>query len=341
MSAPHIDEELIKKYLAGNADEMEKDLVERFMQQKGAIEVFERVWEELHQEMNAPADASVSYPTRMEKWKATIRQKIEQDLLAQSAQQAGGHRSLIFKQVAIWTILLLCGALWGTSAFLNRQSVSDTEWITHVTPNGKKAVIRLSDSTMVYLGAGSSLKYPKRFKGDKREVQLEGEAFFDVAKDPEKRFLVVSDEVVTQVLGTSFKVESFAGLSTRVSVSTGQVRVSQVSDGQEHILADLTAGQQMAWDKQIGVAKTDLNTSASAEDFMSGKLVFEDSPLAEIAQTLERNYNVKIDIQQAYLSNNRIRITLEKDLAFKQVMEVLAAAGGFTYTLDKGHIKIF
>lgn len=343
MSAPDIDKDLIKKYLTGNANELEKSIVEDFMQYPRSQEVFHEVWKQLHTEMNEPSDNEVDDPIRMQVWKKSIRQTIEQNTPGHQATKIGKY-DIISRYVAIWAILLLCGAVWGISKFIERKSISDIEWITHVNPNGKKAVIRLSDSTMVYLGAGSSLKYPKRFKGDKREVQLKGEAFFEVAEDPEKCFLVISEEVVTQVLGTSFKVESFVGSPTLVSVSTGKVRVAQISNGQEYILADLTAGQQLVWNKQMGVAKTDLTAStSSAEDFMGGKLIFEDRPLAEITKTLERNYNINIDIQRTALSSNIIRITLEKDLALKQAMEVLAAVGGFSYTLDKdkNQVKIF
>lgn len=344
MSTSRIKEELVKKYLLGKADEHEKRLVEGFMQHDEAQALFSKVWEDLHSEMMNPSPSTVSDPVRMETWKSHLRQKIEHNHVNPPITRTQKSRLSFWRYAAIWLSLMLVGSLWGSYLFFDRQGqeYSTMDWVTHHNPNGQKSVIRLSDSTMVYLGAASSLRYPKRFKGDKREVHLEGEAFFDVAKDPEKRFLVISDDIVTQVLGTSFKVESFDRSPLLVSVSTGLVRVAQVSGSAERVLADLTAGQYMKWDEQVAVVKT-IPAQQGAEDFMGGKLVFDDSPLAEIVKAIERNYNVRIDIQRSSLVKKHIRITLERNLALKQVMDVLSAVGEFRYRLDrdKGQIDIY
>ncbi|NGM61581.1 DUF4974 domain-containing protein [Sphingobacterium sp. SGG-5] len=343
MSEPRIDKELIKKYLAGNADKSEKDLVEYFIQQKGAIDMFEKVWEEQYQDMNIQPSDKISDPVRMEKWKAVIREKIDQK---PGTRPVGKLRFFTFGQVAIWAILLLGSVLWGVSKFMDKPNPSkvETEWTTYTTSNGKRAIIRLSDSTVIYLGAESSLTYPTRFAAHERKVRLEGEAFFEVARDTNRPFLVISEDVVTQVLGTSFKVESFNGSPTLVSVSSGKVRVSQRLENQElRLLADLTKGQQVAWDRQKDIANTSISTPISADTFMSGKLIFEDRPLAEIVEALKRNYNLEIKIQRPSLAKRPIRIILEKNLTRRQIMDVIAAAGGFKYALDKnnGNITIF
>lgn len=344
MSKQQIDENLIKRFLAGQADESERTLVEIFLQKEGSADLFEKVWDEWHQEMNSQPQEEVVDSIRMERWKSDIRKRIEGDLGRHSKTKRLNFK--IYRQVAIWATLILGGALWGLHTYFSNpmQDSVENEWITYTTANGKRAIIHLSDSSTIYLGAGSSLSYPKQFVENKREVKLKGEAFFEVSKNPNMPFSVISDEVITQVLGTSFEVEAFEGSSILVSVSTGKVRVAQLVENDEQIfLTDLTAGQRLEWTEKMGVIKTDLVTPGDAAVFMSGKLVFEDRPLIEIAEALKRNYHLNIEIANATLANKPIRISLENNLTRQQIMDVLAATGGFKYRIDKknDNIKIF
>src|SRR6202000_336004 len=94
-------------------------------------------------------------------------------------------------------------------------------------PRGQRSVVRLSDSTIVYLGPDSKINFPGRFNGKTRELNLEGEAFFQVKKDHQHPFIIHTGDVSTTVLGTSFKITAFKGEPLTVSVATGKVRVDE------------------------------------------------------------------------------------------------------------------
>ncbi|MBK1441499.1 FecR domain-containing protein [Parapedobacter sp. ISTM3] len=337
MNTSEVNRELIKKYLTGQASKQEIAAVRRCLQQPESRQLFDSVWQELHGEMETPAADTISNPNRMEAWKATIRQRIVQEKAHQAEKK---ERRIVFFRYAAVSIIILGTIFWGLLHINNGQD-HDSKWITRNNPPGQRAQIRLADSSIVYLGAGSSLSYPKRFQGKKREIRLEGEAFFEIAKDKHKPFLVHSGDIVTQVLGTSFKIDAFMNSPVVVAVSSGKVRVGEMAGKSMEAIADLTAGQQLTWNKDAGGAVTVMANPEAILAWKAGKLMFDDHPLSEIANILERTYDIDITIQNNALVNKRIRITLEKSFPLKTALDVLSASGGFRYVLDNRTVRIY
>jgi transmembrane sensor len=134
---------------------------------------------------------------------------------------------------------------------------------TIAVPRGSKiASLKLSDGTMVYLNSASSLKYPVAFTGKERKVEITGEAYFEVAKDPTKKFMVVADGLTTEVLGTHFNINTFNDeTARRVTLLEGSIKVVQakneviikpgdqavVQGGNIAINRSADLGQVMAW----------------------------------------------------------------------------------------------
>lgn len=98
--------------------------------------------------------------------------------------------------------------------------------VTKTTVAGQKSTITLADGTTIRLNSESSLVYPESFDGDIRSVQLVGEAFFDVAHDEKRPFIIKSGDLVTTVLGTSFNISAFPDEDIEVTVASGKVAVS-------------------------------------------------------------------------------------------------------------------
>ncbi|RYZ94255.1 MAG: hypothetical protein EOP47_28175, partial [Sphingobacteriaceae bacterium] len=123
--------------------------------------------------------------------------------------------SLITVLVMVWV---------GRYTILNYLSPVQT--LEVAAANGSVSSIVLTDGTKIWLNGGSKLKYPNTFRGDRREVSVEGEAFFDVTHDADKPFIVRSGEISTQVLGTSFNVKAYADEHLlKVNVVSGKVGV--------------------------------------------------------------------------------------------------------------------
>ncbi|MFT4031251.1 MAG: FecR domain-containing protein [Siphonobacter sp.] len=162
------------------------------------------------------------------------------------------------------------------------------EWVHRTNPNGKKARIQLSDGSTVLLNAGSTLHYPKTFSGDKRELRLEGEAYFSVAHDSLSPFIVHTGSVDTKVLGTEFNI---AGYTPEKIVSITLVKGSvQVSTPQQSTL--MYPGQKVEYKGNM-LHTTVLNTELDL-GWKDGKLVFQNADFETIALAIQRTYGYKV-----------------------------------------------
>lgn len=171
------------------------------------------------------------------------------------------------------------------------------------TNPGMTTTVDLPDGSKVYLNSESSLTYPAFFCEDKRNVQLKGEAFFEVQKDPKHSF-VVSGPHHTQieVLGTSFNVEAFERDSfISTTLVEGKVRFAYQKNRQPATVV-MKPGQKLMYNtisSQVNLIQTSGETETAWKD---GKIVFRATPLPEALRMLEKRFNVTF-----VLSNNRLR----------------------------------
>lgn len=207
-----------------------------------------------------------------------------------------------------------------------------------VNPFGQRSKVVLPDSSEVFLGAGSKLRFPDRFTAKTREISLEGEAFFQVTKNPHKPFIIHTGTVQTKVLGTSFRIEAFKGSPLNVSVATGKVRVDDYARNQVKSLAVLLPGQKVSYTSaRVILGQADIDEVRNWKD---GKLVFRKASLKEITATLERWYNVKFDYRNSLKSKEEISVVLQGNEPLGKLMKVLGATGHFKYHIDADHVYI-
>ncbi len=209
--------------------------------------------------------------------------------------------------------------------------------VTKSTKWGQKLNLVLADGTEVYLNSGSSIKYPQRFEGDTREVELEGEAFFDVAKNPEKPFIIKSGEVETTVLGTSFNVNTYPEFhQIAVTVATGKVKVAS----QEHEVL-LMPNEQGVFDrksKSISKKKIDVTSFLHWKD---GIIHFEDVELSEVLESLERWYGVTFMVDNKNMGDCHITATYDNERLSAVLESIVYAKKGLRYQfLDKNQIQL-
>lgn len=236
-----------------------------------------------------------------------------------------------------WAVAASLVFLLGLSLFFY-QSASAVENRQYATKLGERSKITLSDGTQIWLNAGSLLKYPKDFKGDTREVYLTGEAFFDVAKDKKHPFIIHTDKMDTKVLGTSFNVQAYPDQTTQeVSVLTGRVNVkSTVTEENVYV----TPGQKVVFkskNNKLQAFKDIPMNSISL--WRKNIIVFEDTPLTEVVATINRNYNVAIEIKNKNLNTLKINGYF-KDLSADQVVALVCNIINASYKLDAGVYKI-
>lgn len=173
-------------------------------------------------------------------------------------------------------------------------------------PYGQVFELELSDGTLIHLNSGTTIKYPIQFiEGNKREVYIEGEGFFNVAKDKAHPFLVHSDAVTVEVLGTEFNVSSYPEnpeIQTVLVEGAVAMRNSKTDDG-DMILKPGTKG---SWNKATlssDISEVDIELYTS---WIGGELVFQDTPFKEILVMLERRYNVQIKNMNPDLDHKKL-----------------------------------
>lgn len=192
---------------------------------------------------------------------------------------------------------------------------------TLLNPRGSQVVnLSLSDGSRIWLNAASSLKYPVSFTGESREVEITGEAYFEVAGDRNKPFIVRGAGVTTEVLGTHFNVNNYAddGL-VRVTLLEGKVKTSTAGG-----YVQLSPGQQALAGQSVKKAET-----VNLEEVMAwknGVFSFNGTSIASLLQEISRWYDIEI-AYAGKIPGERITGEVKRDASLSQVLKMLEFAG--------------
>jgi len=201
-------------------------------------------------------------------------------------------------------VALTAGMLFFFSA---RKQRSDTQIGNQMIYNSASSVLKkiLPDGSKVWLNPGARFTYPSRF-GKFRAVSMQGEIFFEVAKDQQHPFLISSGTVLTKVWGTSFRVRSVPGEKiTKVSVLTGKVSVRTASKIKKEIM--LLPEEEVSYNKaDQDLLKTPIEPGSDMMIWRKAELSFEDTELSAIIPALSRYYHVPIFLKEEKLKKYRL-----------------------------------
>lgn len=168
---------------------------------------------------------------------------------------------------------------------------------------GEKYIVTLPDGSRVWLNAGSKLSYPEQFKRKKRQVNIEGEGFFEISKNPECPFIVTTNHLQVEVLGTTFNVHDYINEDrASVSLETGKVKLKLI--GNSEYEANLTVGKTAVYNVStrsctiVGSKENGYNVG-----WTEGKLSFFNTSIDNVVKTLERKYNISISLAADSLLN--------------------------------------
>ena len=210
----------------------------------------------------------------------------------------------------------------GTDNVVTYKELIDknSEGLVEQTNNSSKPqIITLSDGSSVLLQPNSKLSYPKIFTGNERKVYLSGEGFFEISKNPKKPFYVYANEIVTKVVGTSFRVKAYSDQpDVEVLVRTGKVKVRSndlvaKSDQQEVILLPNQALRFLRSDlkfKKITNITQDEDLVSSIGNIEQLSFEFTDIPVSQIFETIEQAYLVDIDYPKDKLKDCHLTTSL-------------------------------
>lgn len=329
------DKILIRKFISGNCTPQEQGYIKALMQQAGAHKLFDQVMDEDWQAFKNETPATDQYIQN-------FQQRLHDRLDEREKDPVFRRTNYFYKYAAIWIVLILGLATYGTIEFSKTKTVVGPTLLSSHNPNGQRSKIVLSDGSIVTLGAGSRLNYPAHFADSTREISLEGEAFFEITKNPEKPFIIHTGAVQTKVLGTSFKVNAFKGEDVQVAVVTGKVRVDHKTvnkDGLESI-AVLLPGDVVNWNPVTRKAVKSKRETEELTAWQAGKLSFNGMPLKNVAIILERWYNVDIQINNKKAGEYKMNIILDGTQPLNQLLEVLKVTTKTHYKIDGKTITI-
>ncbi|MEE1944374.1 FecR domain-containing protein [Pedobacter sp. KR3-3] len=237
-------------------------------------------------------------------------------------------------------LVMVCGL--GLLLFKSDGAKTKPQAIVKVisNPNGEQRSITMPDGSVVYLNAGSRISYNAHFSADKREVKLEGEAFFDVVHETKRPFIVKTGKVSTTVLGTSFNIKAFPAKAVEVTVETGKVGVVLQRANKKDTLNFLLPNEQLLIDTTTEkIVKQSINATA-VSGWKQYKLAFYNTSMQDIAASIERTYDVKISFKQPQTAQLKLTAKFDK-CGIKQVMDVLSRLSGSTYQINGNKITIY
>ena len=250
-----------------------------------------------------------------------------------SRKQTVIRRIMIWGNVAIWMFLLCCSI---TFLYLHKEHTSEISspatYCQVEVPQGATSRLVLPDSTVVYLNGGTVLKYDASLQAKvRREVFLTtGEAYFKVAANVARPFIVHTGHLKVKVLGTTFNVTSYADeKEIKVSLVEGSVKVFTTSEMNENTV--LAPNEQAVYDKQgknLVVRQVDAVSQAA---WVTGRLVFVNETLYDILKKIAKKYDVQLLIQSRKVYAEYFSGSIDTDLSLDEILSYLDVDNKFIW----------
>ena len=326
--------ELLQRYQEGKCTPAETQRIEAWYHHLGAEQQFNlsptekealmaTVWQRISRQTAPGTAPQAALPGGWMSWPASVRWAAAA-ALALGAGMAGLQVTHV---PARWVAL--------APAALREQA----GWQTYANTSAYETHVVLPDGSAVTLAPASTLRYRLGLQAGRREAYLTGAAFFDVFHDKEHPFSVFTDKVVTTVLGTSFRVQAYAGpADVQVQVRTGAVRVSQ-----RRALAGTAAASVVVLPNQQAVYSAggrQLRRELVAQPALLApqSFVFRDRPVAEVLAALEKAYGVPIEYDAVAVRNCTLNLSLGNESLFAK-LDIICETLGATYEKAGDHLR--
>lgn len=228
------------------------------------------------------------------------------------------------------------------------------------TNTGSRTSLTLPDSTKVWLNAGSRIQYEKNFGVTSREVSLTGEAFFDVAPDATRPFVIHARNIEVRVLGTSFNLKSYpSDKTTEATLIRGSIEVSirnrpsdkiilkpneklVVNNDDSLLIKKIPRHRAIAAESMVVISKPTYEQHSGAiieTSWVDNKLIFQDEEFSELARQMERWYGVSIRFDNPREEELRFTGNFEKE-TIRQALDALKLTAKFDYSIDGKEVTI-
>ena len=229
----------------------------------------------------------------------------------------------------------------------NRIAISsiDKEEICNIyTEKGTKATVSLPDGSKVWLNSDSKISYPVRFPGDTREVNLSGEAYFEVVSDSLKPMIVTTSKgYMVKVLGTKFHIKSYENDTySKVTLNSGNIKLICPADNHQKCTEIGMKPNETVILGKVEVPKVvtqTVRTNSNDVAWKRGELVFDRTPMSEAIKMIERWHGATFTVNNNALFNRKLTATFKTE-SLVQILEVIKMLTGIEYTIEDGNMVI-
>ena len=267
-------------------------------------------------------------------------QNMRKQVLSQTQLRQQAKTIHLYKYLKIAAVLLLIPAALLFYSRLHNPA-SQTE-LVFTTLRGEQKTLVLPDSSIVVLNAASRLTLNSDFNKKKRIVTLSGEGYFQIKHNATKPFLVNTGHIQTQVLGTEFNVHAYPNEDNyKIAVASGCVSVSEKNDSQQSTVLGkmLTRNLMLTYNQKTRQHIIENADADKLSGWQHGSMFFEGASIAEIANTISRQYNTDVQLIGTTGRNCKYTIGFNRQ-PLNQTLRVLSELTGFTYRYAAGKIII-
>ncbi len=321
MTSSELDD-LIKRYRKGSCTSAEEQMIEEFF---NAYQSAGDAWEE-----NALTDG------------AEIEKRIYSRIVKKidlPPKRTVVYLQWLYRSAAAVLIFFSFFYVFTNTPVKPKVNETPEPLVVKTIKRGQKSMLHLKDGTVIFVNSGTKVSYPGKFANDKREIFLDGEAFFEVSHNENKPFIVHTGALDIKVLGTSFNINTFDDKIT-VTLKSGKVYIQNINPEIHYSsLGILNPNQQLVYEKadnSIRVNEVDVTPYIA---WTKKQLIFREEPLYTVVKKLEKWYDVEITLENNQIKDCIFTGTFDNE-PLRLVLESLHNVANINYTLEGNKVKL-